>query len=122
MFYRTVGRFANTESAQSAAHRINMRIPEVFEIRLHYRSDYSDSYIASNVVYVQNSNLNFPSMQGNDIRKVTYSNSFPGLYFGEVSDECHLTVITEEKDNDSVREIMFNEGGYDVKTSSVRPV
>lgn len=119
MVYRMVSRFANTEKAQSAAYRINEKIPGIYEIRLHYRSDLLESGVTNNIVYSQTSNAIFPySLTPDDPPMVNWREGMMGRPNIEISDECYLTVLVEEEHVPTVQQIAINEGGFDIKSFS----
>ncbi|MDF2685566.1 MAG: hypothetical protein K0S55_747 [Clostridia bacterium] len=119
MVYRIVCKFANTEGAQAAARRINEKIPDIYEIRLRYHSQFLDNGVTNNVIYAHTSNAVFPySMSPDDPPMLNWESSVLGIPQMEVSDECYLTLLLEEEKVTDAHQIIFNEGGYDVKSYS----
>lgn len=117
MIYKMVCKFANTEKAQSAAHRINEKIPNIYEIRLRYHSQYLENGVTSNVIYAQTTNAIFPySMTSDEPSEINWQDGIMGIPQMEVSDQCYLTLLIEEENVITAQQIIFNEGGYDVKS------
>lgn len=114
IIYRVVCRFQNTEAAQAAARRIRDRIPEIYEIRLKYRSERSREGIPNNIVYSSASNVTFPIRSMNGDGMFFFRNASEDFGNLEYSDECMMSVIVKNAQKE-VSGIMINSGGFDIK-------
>ena len=113
MIYRIVGRFSNTELAQTAAKRTTETVPDVFEVRLYYKTREEESGIFNNIRYAQAVNSVLPRMSP-DSTSSEYSEEEMTYPLSEMSEESLVSVITSEKYVDTVRKIFYNCGGFDV--------
>ena len=114
---RTVCRFSGTEDAQRAARTIKEKIPDIYEIKMKYRSDSAENGEAENLVnivkYDGSDGYSFGERVDN---RTLYNADVPrgDINFREQSHECELSVLSEKNGADGVRKIMINCGGFDI--------
>lgn len=113
MIYRIVGRFNNTELAQTAAKRTSETVPEIYEIRLYYRTQEEESGVFNNIRYLRAVNSVMPQPSVGSVSS-EYSGEELGYPFAEMSSACLVSVMTADPYADTVRSIMYNCGGFDV--------
>ena len=110
MLARMTAMFANTESAQAAARRLD-RKHGICEIRMMYRTEY-DNPSYHDVLYAQNPAVR---MQFSDMIQPRPLD--PPLR--ELSNECRISVSASVDALAGAKEVVINEGGYGLRVDFV---
>lgn len=115
MIYRIECRFENTEAAGGAARRLRQAVPQIYEIRLRYRSDKSREGVSNNILYTGAVTNSFPTRTVEKNGMFYFRNAAEEEGALEYSEECMLSVIVKD-DCRQVCAILVNSGGFDIKT------
>ena len=107
-------RFSDTENATATASRITKAEPSVTVFMRHAGSSERNGTAFLNQIPYTPGAGQVPAFT--DIgTSAFWAFALNSVYPDEISDECVLTVRCEKSQKDTVRRLLFNGGGYDVK-------
>ena len=120
MICRINAKFDNTESAQAAARTIKERVGDVQRLRLRYSQQIPDRVYINSIDYTDTGIMmqtSPPLYEYPTSRAWPYGSA--DILSSEASEECALEVYAESSELRRIRQILINNGGYNVTDSQL---
>ena len=120
MICRITAKFDNTERAQAAARTVSERIGDVRRLRLRYSQQIPDRVYINSIDYTDTGIMmqtSPPLYEYPTSRAWPYGSA--DILSSEASEECALEIYADGAHLRRIRQILVNNGGYDVSDSQV---